>query len=1125
MDFVHLHNHTEYSLLDGAARIDKLLKRAVELEMPACAITDHGVMYGVIDFYTKANKLGIKPIIGCEVYVAPQSRFEKNHKDDPAYHLVLLAENNQGYNNLCRLVSFAFLEGFYYKPRVDVELLSQYSKGLVALSGCIGGQIPLLLLDGRKDEAYQLALQYSDIFGKDNYFIEIQNHGMEEEKKVMPMLVKLADDLELPLVATNDLHYVQAEDAAMHDILLCIQTGKKRADENRMRFPNDNFYLKTGEEMAALFKQWPQALENTLKIAERCNVNFEFGKLYLPRYQVPDGYNLCSYLRYLCNEGLQKRYNPVPDKTQKRMDYELDVIENMDFPGYFLIVWDMINYAKTNGISVGPGRGSAAGSLVAYCLGITDIDPIKYDLLFERFLNPERVTPPDIDIDLCDERRGEVVEYLIQKYGSDKVSQIVTFNVMKSKQAIQDVGRVLDIPFDQAMGISHLVPDDPKIRTIEDALASSQEMKKAYESDPTAHEVLDIAQQIENMPRHCGKHAAGVVIAQEELVRYMPVQKLADGLITTQFAKEQVEDCGLLKMDLLGLRTLSVIDDALINIKRSQGIDIDISAISLEDKQTYDMLGSGDAVAVFQLESDGMRKILKNLKPERFEDIIALVALYRPGPLGSGMVDDFIDGKHGKKKVSYMHPLLEGILEETYGVILYQEQVMRIATAMGGFSLGASDMLRRAMGKKKAEILAKARGDFVSGCVENSVDKKTADDIYTLLEYFAGYGFNKSHSAAYALVSYRTAWLKANYPAEFMAAMLTSVMDKSDKVGEYIGECRRMGITVLPPQINESDLKFIVIDGKIRCSMAAIKNVGKEAVRKIIEERQEHGKFVSLADFCDRIIVNRRMLESLVKCGAFDGMGYNRASMLTALDAMLDLNRRLIRSRESEQLSLFDFGMDESSNTPEIEIKQLPEYPQLDLYAMEKEMLGFYVSGHPLDVYQSWLQPKISHTIAELAESESGTDVRIAGLVSTVKNRITKRGDMMSGFTIEDASGVIRCTAFARVYERVSEMIVEGKIVLADGKIKTSGAEQEITISDMKLPLKLYLRLPDSKNDNLRQQISSLLTSFVGDIEVLVYYCDLSQYCRLPGIDGFRFDTAAIRALETILGTDNVVIK
>ena len=1139
MTFVHLHNHTEYSLLDGAARIKDLVARAKSYGMPALAITDHGVMYGAISFYEACKEAGIKPIIGCEVYVCSDRFSRSGRHGDSANHLILLAKNNEGYKNLCKLVSLGFLEGFYYKPRIDHELLRRYSDGLICMSACIAGELPELLRAGDYEGAVELVKEYKDIFGE-NYYIELQNHGIPEELEVNPLLIKLAREMDVRPVATNDLHYVDASDSAIHDILLCIQTGKIRSDENRMRFPNDQFYLKTEEEMAALFPECPEAIANTLYVADQCQVDFTFGKLFMPNYIPPDGYDLNSYLRKLCEDGLARRYDPITPEIRERFEYELGVIEKMDFPGYFLIVWDMINFARESGISVGPGRGSAAGSVIAYCLGITDLDPLRYDLLFERFLNPERVTPPDIDTDISDVRRGEVVDYLVRKYGKDHVSQIVTFNVMLMKGAVRAVGRVLDYPYSEVDRIVKLMPEEgdirdfferngkkaPKHPTVLDAVESSPDLQAVYKTEPWVKELLDIADKLQGMPSHCGKHAAGVAISQNELISYMPVQKDSkDGSITTQYAKEQVEACGLVKMDLLGLRTLSLIDDALENIKNSRGIEVDISSIPLDDPVTFKMLCDGDAVAVFQLESEGMRKILRDLQPERFEDIIALVALYRPGPLGSGMVQDFIAGKHGTKKVKYMHPLLEPILEETYGVILYQEQVMQIVQVMGGFSLGAADMLRRAMGKKKPEIIDKAKDDFVKGCVEHGVQEKTAADVFELLKYFGGYGFNKSHSAAYALVSYRTAWLKANYPAEFMAATMTSVMDTPDKVPKYIEHCKDMGIKILPPDINESGEKFNVVGGNIRYAMSAVKNVGREAVRKIVAEREAGGKYSSLGDLCSRLQLNKKMLESLIRCGALDSLGYNRATLLASMDRALELSKKLAQSKEDAQLSLFDFGLDTSQQQPEVEMVEMKEFSVKELLDMEKEMIGFYVSGHPFDAYEPYVSRKATGSIAALLEMNEESDVTAAGLISGLIQRYTKKGDLMGSFQLEDKKGVIHCTAFPKAYEQCRDMLVNGATLLVKGKLKDNNGTNELMVREVRNPCKLYIRLAAEGDLALENSIRAKLLSSPGRVPVELYYSSTKKYKVFPQISGIELDKKNLRELSDLLGQDNVVIR
>ncbi|MGI5892510.1 MAG: DNA polymerase III subunit alpha [Bacillota bacterium] len=1128
MGFVHLHNHTEYSLLDGAARVNKMIAKAKELGMPAIAITDHGVMYGIINFYQEAKKAGIRPIIGCEVYVAQRTRHDKEaRRDDSPYHLVLLAENQEGYQNLCRLVSHAFLEGFYYKPRIDMELLQKYHQGIIALSACIAGELPDLILQDRIEDAKQLARQYRAVFGKDNYYIELQNHGMEEELKVNPILVQIARELDIGLVATNDIHYVDQSDANIHDILLCVQTGKIRDEENRMRFPCDQFYLKTEEEMRELFFQWPDAIDNTLMIAERCQVDFKFGDLYLPKYDVPDGFTLHSYLEHLCRQGLKDRYDEITPELQERLEYELNIINKMGFSGYFLIVWDLVHFSRNHNIFVGPGRGSAAGSLVAYILGITNIDPIKYKLLFERFLNPERISPPDIDIDFCYERRGEVIEYLVEKYGQEKVGQIITFGTMGARGAVKDVGRVLNIPYGEVDRLAKQIPHDPKIK-LHDAIKNSPDLHKSYENDPQAKELLDIAMQIEGMPRHSSTHAAGVVIAREELISYMPVQKTADGFATTQYEKEQVEACGLLKMDILGLRTLTVIGDAVENIQRSHPelAKIDIDQIPLDDVKTYEMLSRGDTVCVFQLESSGMRNILRNLRPERFEDIIALVALYRPGPLGSGMVDQFIASKHGEKAITYQHPLLENILKETYGVILYQEQVMQIATALAGFTLGQADMLRRAMGKKKPEVIAKERDNFLIGCRKNGIDTKIAAAIFDLMEYFAGYGFNKSHSAAYAKVAYETAWLKANYPAEFMASMLTSVMDTADKVPEYIEECRRMEIAVLPPDINESNVKFTVNEGKIRFALSAVKNVGRDAVKRIVEEREANGPFTSLTDLCYRTSLNRKMLESLIKCGALDSFGFYRSQLLQIADKALEIGRKLSLDKEDQQLSLFDFGMDETEYVvPDLEFPDIDEYPSAELLAMEQETIGFYVSGHPLDAYKMLIQNKISHQICSLADLAHGEKVRVGGMINSVRHLLTKKGEGMAILNLEDQRESVKCIAFPRAYAACRDRLFASRIVILEGKLKTDDAKAEIIVEKIESPGKLFLRLSDSKDKLLIAQIKEFLLKMPGDLEISVYYDDLKQYCSLPGVSGVAMDEKMIIALKGLLGEDSVILR
>jgi len=1048
-EFVHLHTHTEYSLLDGAARIESLVKKAKDVGMKALAITDHGVMYGVIDFYKACLSQGIRPILGCEVYVAPHSRFDRRPQiDDNQYHLVLLAENEVGYKNILKLVSLGFTEGFYYKPRVDRELLAQHSEGVIALSACLAGEISQAILNRNLKEAENAALFYKEIFGPDNFFLEIQDHGIAEQKEVNHYLLTLSKKLAIPLVATNDIHYINKSEANIHDVLLCIQTGKTLNDTERMRFPTDEFYLKTAEEMWQLFGYIPEALDNTVQIAERCEVKLEFGKLHLPNYEVPEGHTVDSYLEELCRKGINERYHPVTEEVLKRLNYELEIIKQMGYSGYFLIVWDMIHFARSKGIYVGPGRGSAAGSIVAYALGITNIDPLKYDLLFERFLNPERVTMPDIDTDFCYERRGEVIEYLTKKYGSDHVAQIITFGTMAAKAAIRDVGRVMNIPIGEVDKIAKLIPNELGI-TIERALEVSPELQELAK-DPKYNQLLQTAQAIEGMPRHASTHAAGVVIAKDRLDNYVPLQKAGDSGVVTQFPMQTVEEIGLLKMDVLGLRTLTVIGKALELIKDNQGKELKLEELPLDDQATYDLLSMGDSIGVFQLESTGMRAILKNLRPERLEDIIALVALYRPGPLGSGMVEDFIARKHGEIPVTYLHPKLEPILQDTYGIILYQEQVMRIASELAGFSLGQADLLRRAMGKKKPEILAAQKESFLKGAIQNGVDEKIAVEIFDLMAYFAGYGFNKSHSAAYALLAYQTAFLKVHYPVEFMTALLSSVMGTTDKVTVYIEECHRLGIEVLQPDVNESLTDFTIQDGKIRFGLAAVKNVGTGAIDSIIEARKD-GPFTSLVDFCQRVDlrqVNRRVLESLIRCGAFSSLGIYRSRLLYMLDTAIENAQRIQEDRRKGQLSLFDFGG--LANSVTMEEPPIEEFSKEDLLAMEKETLGFYISGHPLDKYRLLLTGLVTQ-ISDLSETQDGSTVKLGGIIAALKRTVTKKGETMAYFTLEDTSGSIDVLVFPKNYQNFSSVLEPDKPVLVSGRLSFTDDEKKVFAEDIKL--------------------------------------------------------------------------
>lgn len=1169
VQFVHLHNHSEYSLLDGAARIKELVAKSADLGMPAVAVTDHGNMFGVLKLYEECKKVskereaqglpGIKPIIGCEFYVAPRSRFLKEGKEDKStYHLVLLAENQQGYRNLCKLNAVAYLEGFYYKPRIDREILRQHSEGLICLSACLAGEVIQSLLENDMEAAYAIAQDYLEIFDRDHYFIELQDHGLDEQRLTNPQLIKLANDLNIGLVCTNDCHYINREDAEWHDMLLCVQTGRLRSDPLRMRFPNSEFYLKSPEEMQLLFGEYPEALANTVRIAERCQVNLDkHDQVDLPVVQVPEGYDLETYLRYLCEEGIKKRYPEVTPELRERLEYELDIIISMRFPGYFLIVWDLINFCHQNGIRVGPGRGSAAGSLVAYCLGITNIDPIRYNLIFERFLNPERVSMPDIDTDFCVVRRGEVIDYLVEKYGEDKVGQIVTFGTMKSKLVVKDVGRALDIPIPEVNKLTKLIPDDLKM-TLAKALKESAELKELYDNDERVRELWDISTKLEGMPRHTGTHAAGVVIAPAPVVDYMPCFKMGVNILTTQFEKEQVEEQGLVKMDILGLRNLTVIGDALKNIKQSRGLDIDIDNIPLDDQAVYEMLSAGDTDGVFQLESDGMRTYLRALKPERIEDIIAMVALYRPGPLEGGMVNDFIKRKHGETKVEYPHPMLEPVLAETYGVMVYQEQIMQVASTMAGFTLGQADELRRAMGKKKPEVLAAKRKDFLAGALQKGVSEKTANEVFDLMEFFSGYGFNKSHSAAYGIVTYQTAWLRCHYAAEYMAAILTSFMQSADKVTTYIEACRNAGLEILPPDINLSYTDFSVHDGKVRFGLAAIKNVGREIINQIIEERNANGEFTSLTDLCSRIALNKRILESLIRSGALDSLGGKRSQYLAVYEQALELGRRFAEQQASQQLSLFDFGL-EQTQAVEVELPAIPELETMDLLRMEKESIGFYVSGHPLDAYTEKLRPIINHKLSEIPGLKDRSFLRIAGLVTQNQNRLTKKGGSMAIFTLEDKLTSVRCVCFPKAYVDARQYLVDGTPVLVNGRLQVEdegrfsviveavyGLEgmdflevpkgQELTNrpqeEDGRYPRRrqaqqpavkphaiVYVRVPDESS---LSDIRRLAKDKGGLLEVVPYYNDIRRYQR--GL-GLQVDNEVVDLYKVHFGEANVVVK
>jgi len=1069
-DFVHLHLHTEYSLLDGAIGIDKLIKKAVDLKMPAVAVTDHGNLFSTIDFYQKAMKAGIKPIIGCEIYVAPGSRFDKTapagQNDEASYHLILLARNKQGYKNLLKLVTAGYLEGFYYKPRIDKELLTKHSEGLIGLSACLGGEIPSLLLQNRYAEAKKIALQYQSIFGKENFFLELQDNGIPEQETVNRELIKLSNDAGVPVVATNDCHYLDMQDHKAHDALLCIQTGKIVKDTNRLRFSSETFYMKTPEEMKKAFSHIPEAIINTVKIAERCNLELELGKFHLPHFPVPEGYTKESYMAELARKGLAERFGEIDavrgqnsiDRAayRERLEFEIQMIDKMGFAGYMLIVSDFIRYGKEHGIPVGPGRGSAAGSLVAYSLRITDLDPLPYNLLFERFLNPERISMPDIDVDFCQDRRDEVIRYVTEKYGQDHVTQIITYGTMLAKGVIRDVGRVLDIPYAECDKLAKLVPNKLNI-TLKDAMDQEPRFKEITKQDPRMAELMDIALNLEGQVRHASKHAAGVVISEEPLTEYLPLFKTPKDEITTQFDMNAVEKIGLVKFDFLGLRNLTVIRKAedLINqrlqekpLARTEPFSV--SRIPLDDAKTFVHLGRGENQGIFQLESSGMRDIILKMKPRCFEDLIALVALYRPGPLGSGMVDDFIKRKKGTTKIVYELPQLETILKDTYGVIVYQEQVMQIASTLAGYSLGEADLLRRAMGKKKPEEMAKQKERFMRGAEGEKIPKAKAEKIFDLMAKFAEYGFNKSHSAAYALISYQTAFLKAHYPIEYMAALLTSEVQDTDKVVKYIYEARLMGINILPPDVNESRWDFTVVDahdrentepgstiGVVRFGLAAVKNIGISAIEAIIDAREEKGPFTSFADFCTKVDqrrVNRRVIEALIKCGALDGTASRRAQMMEGIDMMMD---QAARHQEQEAIGQFNI-FDTIDGHKEPDLPNTPEWKESQLLAYEKESMGFYISGHPLAAFENDMKRYASSTTETLEQVADGKDVTICGIIAGLKQKVTKKGDKMAIMSLEDLSGTVEVIVFPDLYKTAHNLLLTDTPLIIAGQLDKS---------------------------------------------------------------------------------------
>jgi len=1143
MSFAHLHVHTEYSLLDGSNKIKECVARVKELGMDSVAITDHGVMFGVIDFYRAAKAEGIKPILGCEVYVAPGSRFDKEpgvRGEDRYYHLVLLAENDQGYHNLMKIVSRGFTEGYYYKPRVDMEVLREFHEGIIALSACLAGEVQKNVLRGMYEEGKAAALRYQEIFGEGNFFLELQDHGMQEQKQVNQSLLRMSQETRIPLVATNDVHYTYAEDEKPHDMLLCIQTGKKLADEDRMRYEGGQYYIKSEEEMKGLFPYALEALENTQKIADRCNVEIEFGVTKLPKYDVPEGYTSWEYLNKLCYEGLKKRYPDGDDSLKERLEYELSVIKSMGYVDYFLIVWDFIKYAKDHGIMVGPGRGSAAGSIVSYCLEITSIDPIKYQLLFERFLNPERVSMPDIDVDFCFERRQEVIDYVVRKYGSDRVVQIVTFGTMAARGVIRDVGRVMDLPYAFVDSIAKMVPTELNM-TLDRALTMNQELKKLYQEDAQVQELIDMSRRLEGLPRHTSMHAAGVVISQKSVDEYVPLSLGSDGSVTTQFTMTTLEELGLLKMDFLGLRTLTVIQDAAKLAEKSSGKAIDMGAIDYNDKKVLDSIGSGKTEGVFQLESGGMKNFMKELKPQNLEDIIAGISLYRPGPMD--FIPQYIKGKTHPEEITYDCPQLEPILEPTYGCIVYQEQVMQIVRDLAGYTLGRSDLLRRAMSKKKGDVMQKERQNFVygnkeegvPGCIANGIDEKTANKIYDEMIDFAKYAFNKSHAAAYAVVAYQTAWLKYYYPVEFMAALMTSVIDNPGKVSEYIYTCKQMGIAVLPPDINKGEGNFSVDNGNIRYGLAAIKSIGKPVIHAILEERKTRGPFKTLKDFIERLSsreVNKRTIESFIKSGAFDSLGGTRKQFMMVYVKILDQVNQERKYSMTGQMSLFDMVSDEQKSEFDIPLPDVGEYEKETKLAFEKEVVGVYLTGHPLEDYAEKWKKNISKTTLDFQVDEEtghakvydGAKEIVGGMISAKTIKYTKNNKTMAFITLEDLVGSVEVVIFPKDYERNQQYLTEENKVFIKGRVSEEDDAPSKLICETVIPFaqtkqELWLQFPDKETYLAREkELLDLMKDSDGSAAVVIYIRKEKAVKRLPANRNVQIDELLLSRLTNYIG-------
>ncbi len=1147
MNFTHLHVHTEYSLLDGSNKIKEYVDRVKALGMDSAAITDHGVMYGVIDFYRAARAAGINPILGCEVYVAPGSRFDREagSGDDRYYHLVLLAENNQGYSNLMKIVSKGFVEGFYYKPRVDLSLLEKYHEGIIALSACLAGEVARFLTRGMYEDAKKAALRYQDIFGKGNFFLELQDHGIPEQQNVNQQLLKMHRETGIELVATNDVHYTLAEDAQPHDVLLCLQTGKKLADEDRMRYEGGQYYVKSPEEMERLFPYAPEALENTHKIAQRCHVEIEFGVTKLPKFDVPEGYTSWEYLNELCFRGLEERYQPVTEELKERLNYELSTIRNMGYVDYFLIVWDFIKYARDHDIMVGPGRGSAAGSLVAYTLGITQLDPIRYDLLFERFLNPERVSMPDIDVDFCFERRQEVIDYVRRKYGDDCVVQIVTFGTLAARGVIRDVGRVMDLPYAQVDTIAKMIPQELNI-TIDKALQMNPELKKVYEDQKEIHDLIDTAKRLEGLPRHTSMHAAGVVISQKDVSEYVPLSRASDGSIVTQFTMTTLEELGLLKMDFLGLRTLTVIQNAVHLIEQDAGVKLDMQHIDYNDKKVLDSLGTGRSDGVFQLESAGMKNFMKELKPQSLEDVIAGISLYRPGPMD--FIPQYIRGKNRPDTIKYDCPQLEPILKPTYGCIVYQEQVMQIVRNLAGYTLGRSDLVRRAMSKKKAAVMEKERQNFVygneeegvPGCIANGISEQTANKIYDDMIDFAKYAFNKSHAAAYAVVSYQTAFLKYYYPVEFMAALMTSVIEMPTKVAEYIQVCRQMNIKILPPDVNRGAYGFSVDNGAIRYGLSAIKSVGRPVINALVEEREANGEYRSLKDFIERLTgtVNKRAIENFIKAGALDCLEGNRRQKMLVYGQIVDSIAQEKKNSFAGQMSLFDLVSDEEKKEYEIRMPDVEEYDKEMILAFEKDVLGIYLSGHPLERYRNIMEKMISAKTTDFQPDEEsgipkvydGQKVIIGGMITEKTIKYTRNNKVMAFLTVEDLLGTVEIVVFPRDYEKWQSMLnedarvfVQGRVNAEDDKPSKLILEKVRAFEDM--PQELWIQFKDkAEYAEKEQELLETLKGYAGVSAVVIYLKDVNAMKRLPAGYHARISDSLTGELRKKYGESNVKV-